>query len=99
VPLTPHDDTGIIILKLRQRRFFSRQLEQATYDNMGRGREKAKKPLKADPKDKVQVNFTDEQPLVMPSNHGGFEQSYNAQARVEIDSGLMVTEHVSQAPE
>lgn len=45
---------------------------------------------------KDQVNFTDEESRIMPSSSGGFEQSYNAQASVDIDSGLIVTSHVTQ---
>jgi hypothetical protein len=32
----------------------------------------------------------------MPGSSGGFEQSYNAQASVDIDSGLIITSHVTQ---
>jgi hypothetical protein len=32
----------------------------------------------------------------MPSSSGGFEQSYNAQASVDIESGLIITNHVTQ---
>jgi hypothetical protein len=34
----------------------------------------------------------------MPTAHGGFEQSYNAQAAVDTDTMLVVIAHVSQAP-
>lgn len=34
----------------------------------------------------------------MPVSGGGFEQSYNAQASVDIESGLIVTRHISQQP-
>ena len=59
-------------------------------------RGKAPKQPEAGPKDKDQVNFTDEQSRIMPSSSGGFDQSYNAQASVEIDSGLIITSHVTQ---
>ena len=32
----------------------------------------------------------------MPGSSGGFEQSYNAQASVDINSGLIITSHVTQ---
>jgi len=32
----------------------------------------------------------------MPSSSGGLEQSYNAQASVDIESGLIITNHVTQ---
>ena len=50
----------------------------------------------AGPKDKDQVNFTDEQSRIMPGDDE-FVQSYNAQAVVEHDSHLVVGNHVSQA--
>ena len=59
-------------------------------------RGKAPKPPEAGPKDKDQVNFTDEESRIMPSANGGFAQSYNAQASVDIDSGIIITGHVTQ---
>ncbi len=50
------------------------------------------------PKDSDQVNLTDEESRIMPVSGGGFEQAYNAQASVDIDSMLVVGTHVSQAP-
>ena len=51
----------------------------------------------AGPKDKDQVNFTDEESRIMPGAGGAFVQGYNAQAAVEQDSHLVVGNHVSQA--
>ncbi len=34
----------------------------------------------------------------MPVSGGGFEQSYNAQASVDTDTMLVVSPHISQAP-
>jgi transposase len=46
-----------------------------------------------------QYNFTDPQSRIMKAGGGQhFEQSYNAQAAVEVDSRLIVGERVSQAP-
>jgi transposase len=46
-----------------------------------------------------QVNFTDAESRIMKAGSGQhFEQSYNAQAAVEVDSRLIVGERVSQAP-
>ena len=46
-----------------------------------------------------QYNFTDPQSRIMKAGNGQhFEQSYNAQAAVEVDSRLIVGERVSQAP-
>ena len=51
----------------------------------------------AGPKDKDQVNFTDEQSRIMPAAGGQFVQGYNTQTSVEQDSHLVVGNHVSQA--
>ena len=50
----------------------------------------------AEPKPKDQVNLTDAESRIMPSK-GGFEQAYNAQVGVDIESHLVVETHVSQA--
>ena len=49
------------------------------------------------PKDKDQVNLTDDESRIMPTSDGGFMQAYNAQAAVDIDSGLIVEAHLTQA--
>lgn len=54
-------------------------------------------PPQPGPRDKDQVNLTDEQSRIMPRSGGGFEQAYNAQAAVDVDSGLIITHHVTQA--
>src|SRR5690606_17132742 len=46
---------------------------------------------------KDQYNFTDPQSRVMKTS-SGFEQSYNAQAGVEVESRLIVSQRVSDAP-
>lgn len=53
------------------------------------------KPPAAGPRDKDQVNFTDEESRIMPSTEG-FVQGYNAQAAVDIDSHLIVENHLTQ---
>jgi transposase len=45
-----------------------------------------------------QVNLTDEESRIMPVAGGGFEQCYNAQAAVAVDSLLVVATDVVQAP-
>jgi transposase len=51
------------------------------------------------PKPGDQYNFTDPDSRIMKAGSGQhFEQSYNAQAAVEVDSRLIVGERVSQAP-
>jgi hypothetical protein len=54
-------------------------------------------PPAAGPKDSDQVNLTDEESRIMPVSGGGFEQSYNAQAGVDTETMLVVTQHVTQA--
>jgi transposase len=48
------------------------------------------------PKGKDQINLTDSESRIMPSSKGGFEQAYNGQAAVEMDSMLIVENHVTQ---
>jgi len=60
-------------------------------------RGKDPEPPAAGPKDRDQVNLTDEESRIMPVSGGGFEQSYNAQAGVDIETMLVITQHVTQA--
>ena len=60
-------------------------------------RGKDPQPPQEGPKDGDQVNLTDEESRIMPVSGGGFEQSYNAQAGVDIDTMMVITAHVSQA--
>jgi hypothetical protein len=82
--------------------------EKAEYDAKMEAREtkeketgkKAKGKAPKEPEEEVsgkaQVNLTDEDSRIMP-NGNTFVQSYNAQAGVDVDSHLIVTEHVTQA--
>ena len=54
------------------------------------------KPPQPGPKDKDQVNLTDEESRIMPVSGGGFEQCYNAQASVDTDTMLVMSTHVTQ---
>lgn len=55
-------------------------------------------PPPAPPSPKEQYNFTDSESRIMPAGgKGRFEQAYNAQAAVEIESRLIVGQHVVQA--
>ena len=49
-------------------------------------------------RDSDQVNLTDEESRIMPVSGGGFEQAYNCQASLDIESGLILTHRVSQSP-
>jgi transposase len=50
------------------------------------------------PRAKDQVNLTDPDSRIMPTSGGGFAQAYNAQAAVDVDTMLVVAQHVSQNP-
>jgi transposase len=64
-----------------------------------KARGKAPKPPKEGPQDKDQYNFTDPDSRIMKAGNGEhFEQSYNAQAGVEVESRLIVTQRVSDSP-
>ena len=61
-------------------------------------RGKEPKPPEPGPRDKDQVNLTDDESRIMPVPSGGFDQCYNAQASVDVDSLLIVGQHLSQHP-
>ena len=81
--------------------------EQAEYEQKMARREAAQertgkkpggRPPKApstEPRAKDQVSLTDEDSRIMASNEG-FKQSYNAQAGVDVDTHLIVEQHISQ---
>ena len=50
------------------------------------------------PRPKDQVNLTDADSRIMPTSGGAFEQAYNAQAAVDVNTMLIVAQHVSQHP-
>jgi len=56
---------------------------------------KPKEPVSG-PSDKDQVNLTDSESRIMPLSGGGFEQSYNAQACVDIETMIIVENHITQ---
>jgi len=60
-------------------------------------RGKDPKPPTAGPRDKDQVNLTDEESRIMPSAEG-FKQAYNAQAAVDLDTMCIISAHVTQSP-
>jgi len=55
------------------------------------------KPPEEGPSSKDQYNFTDPESRIMKSG-SGFEQSFNAQAAVEVETMLIVGQHVTDAP-
>lgn len=56
------------------------------------------KPPNSKPEKKDQVNLTDDESRIMPMKGKGFEQCYNAQSGVDVDSMMVVAAFVSQAP-
>jgi transposase len=71
---------------------------RAKEDATGRkapGKEPA--PPQEGPQDKDQYNFTDPESRIMKTG-GAFQQCYNAQAAVEVESMLVVGQHVTDAP-
>ena len=61
-----------------------------------KARGKDPKPPEPGPKASDQVNLTDGESRIMPASGGGFTQAYNAQASVDINTMLIVENHVSQ---
>jgi transposase len=65
----------------------------------GKPRGKAPKPPQEGPRDSDQFNFTDPESRIMKAGSGQhFEQAYNAQAAVEVDSRLIIAGQVVDAP-
>jgi len=63
-----------------------------------KARGKQPKPPVPGPRDNDQINLTDEESRIMPISGGGFDQCYNAQASVDIETMLIVGQHLSQNP-
>jgi transposase len=72
-----------------------RREEQLAAGRKPRGR--APKPPQEGPRSQDQYNFSDPESRMMKVS-GGFAQSYNAQAAVEIESRLLVSQGVTNAP-
>jgi len=94
-------------LEIEARRKIKYDQEKKEYDENQAERAKKEKELgrklggrkpiepNPDPKPSDQVSLTDEESRIMPTG-GGFKQAYNAQAAVDMDSRLIVENHVSQ---
>jgi transposase len=81
-----------------QQEFQAKQAKrQAQRDAGKKPRGKDPEPPTPGPKDGDQVNLTDDESRIMPVSGGGFGQSYNAQASVDLDTMMVITAHVSQA--
>ena len=75
-----------------QEKLAARQAKEQSTGKKPKG--KAPQPPKEGPRDKDQYNFTDPESRIMKVR-GGFEQSYNAQAAVEVTRMLIVGQHVT----
>ena len=78
----------------------AKQAERAAQQESGK-KPRGKEPQapQSEPQPTDQYNFTDPESRIMKAGSGQhFEQSYNAQAAVEVDSRLIVGQRVSQAP-
>jgi transposase len=80
-----------------------KQYEEKLAQRANKQQETGKKPRGKEPTAPTpgptttdQVNLTDEESRIMPVSGGGFKQAYNAQAAVDTQSMLIVTNHVSQ---
>ena len=75
-----------------QEKLAVRQAKEQSTGKKPRG--KAPEPPKEGPRDKDQYNFTDPESRIMKVR-GGFEQSYHAQAAVEVTKMLVVGQHIT----
>jgi len=76
-------------------KLMQRKKKEAATGKKSRGRKP--RPPEAGPRDKDQVNLTDGESRIMLSSEG-YVQAYNAQAAVDIDSHLIVENHITQQP-
>lgn len=95
--------------KIEERAKERHQQERAEYEaKVSKREEKAKQSVKPPPgnapvaptegvRDGDQINLTDEESRIMKVSGGGFEQCYNAQLAVDMDSMLIVNTDTVQA--
>jgi transposase len=99
---TPLEEGLTIPEEITRRQERKAQLARARAQIEARARAKAIKeqavPQKGQPGPKDQYNFTDPESRIMKAGSGDhFEQAYNAQAAVEVESRLIVGQRVSNA--
>jgi len=73
----------------------ARKAKELETGKMARG--KVPEEPKEEISGKAQANMTDSDSRIMSKGKGNFEQSYNAQAGVDVDSHMIVNAHVTQA--
>lgn len=84
----------------REKKDYDAKLKELDLKEKARGRKLGgKKPVAPDekPKPSDQINLTDEESRIMPVSGGGFQQAYNAQAAVDMNTMLILENHVSQS--
>src|SRR5699024_12542752 len=69
--------------------------EQGTREQLPR---RCPRPPERGPAGKGPVNVTDPESRIMPTSENGWQQAYNAQAAVDMDTHLIVGGQLSQAP-
>jgi transposase len=99
---TPLEEGLTIPGEITRRQERKAQLARARAQIEARARAKAIQeqadPQKVQPGPKDQYNFTDPESRIMKAGNGAhFEQAYNAQAAVEVESRLIVGQRVSHA--
>ena len=94
--------------KIKERYKIKYKLKKAEYDEKVKKKKEKEKKLgrklggkkptepPETPPNKEQVNLTDEESRIMPKSGGGFIQAYNAQASTDMDTMLIVGNHISQ---
>lgn len=78
---------------------FDEKIKQRTeWENKTGKKKGGRKPIAPTPEPKKhdQVNLTDAESRIMPKSGGGFVQAYNAHISVDITTGIILTNHVSQ---
>lgn len=79
-----------------EKKLAERRAKEQKTGKKARGKEP--KPPVPGPRDKDQVNLTEEESRIMPVSGGGFDQCYNAQASVDVETMLVLGQHLSQNP-
>jgi transposase len=85
----------------QEKELYEKKMAERKAKEKKNGRKPPGRPPKAPeagPKKADQVNLTDEDSRIMPTSGGNFEQGYNAQAGVDMDSLLIVESHLTQQP-
>jgi transposase len=83
----------------QEREAYDKKLaERAEKERQTGKKSRGRKPEPPEPgvQGKDQVNLTDEESRIMKKSGGSFEQAYNAQAGVDIESMMIVASHVTQ---